>query len=65
MAPDAARKATFAAADLLEAGNEEQAKAELQRVLASDPNNKLAQNLLKQISADPVATLGRESFARM
>ena len=62
MAPDQARKATLAAADLLEAGNEEQAKAELQRVLASDPNNKLAQNLLKQISADPVATLGRESF---
>ena len=63
MAPDVARKATLAAADLLEAGNEDQAKAELQRVLAGDPGNKLAQSLLKQISADPVATLGRESFA--
>ncbi|MDO9314262.1 MAG: LysM peptidoglycan-binding domain-containing protein [Burkholderiaceae bacterium] len=52
----------IAAADLLEAGNEEQAKADLQRVLASDPGNKLAQNLLRQISADPVAVLGRESF---
>ena len=62
MAPDQARKITLGAADLLEAGNEDQARAELQRVLASDPNNKLAQNLLKQISADPVATLGRESF---
>ncbi len=52
----------MAAADLLENGNEEQAKAELQRVLAGDPNNKLAQNLLRQITADPVALLGRESF---
>lgn len=52
----------MAAADLLETGNEEQAKAELQRVLAGDPNNKLAQNLLRQITADPVALLGRESF---
>jgi tetratricopeptide (TPR) repeat protein len=50
------------AADLLEAGNEEQAKADLERVLASDPGNKLAQNLLRQITADPVAVLGRESF---
>ncbi|MDL2336200.1 MAG: LysM domain-containing protein [Pseudomonadota bacterium] len=57
-----AQKIAVAAADLLEAGNEEQAKAELTRVLAGDPSNKLAQNLLRQISADPVATLGRESF---
>ncbi len=52
----------MAAADLLETGNEEQAKAELQRVLAGDPTNKLAQNLMRQITADPVALLGRESF---
>jgi len=52
----------LAAVDLLEAGNEEQAKAELLRALAGDPNNKLAQNLLRQINADPIATLGRESF---
>ena len=61
--PQQAQKLAVAAADLLETGNEEQAKAELQRVLAGDPNNKLAQNLLRQITADPVATLGRESFA--
>ena len=60
--PQQAQKLAIAAADLLETGNEEQAKAELQRVLAGDPNNKLAQNLLRQITADPVATLGRESF---
>lgn len=61
--PQLAQKLAIAAADLLEAGNEEQAKADLQRVLAGDPNNKLAQNLLRQISADPVTALGRESFA--
>ena len=60
--PQQAQKLAIAAADLLETGNEEQAKAELQRVLAGDPNNKLAQNLLRQITADPVALLGRESF---
>jgi len=60
--PQQAQKLAIAAADLLENGNEEQAKAELQRVLAGDPNNKLAQNLLRQITADPVAVLGRESF---
>jgi tetratricopeptide (TPR) repeat protein len=60
--PQQAQKLAMAAADLLETGNEEQAKAELQRVLAGDPSNKLAQNLLRQITADPVALLGRESF---
>lgn len=58
-----ARKSAFAAADLLEGGNEEQAKVELQRALVGDPNNKLALSLMKQIGADPVAMLGRESFA--
>lgn len=50
------------AIDLLEAGNEEQAVAELQRALQNDPNNKLAQSLLRQIQVDPVATLGKEHF---
>ena len=49
--------------ELLEAGNEEQAKTELQRALELDPNNKLALNLMRQITADPQVTLGRESFA--
>ena len=57
----AQRQAT-SAVELLEAGNEEQALAELQRAMASDPSNKLAQSLLKQIQADPIATLGREHF---
>ncbi len=50
------------ALELLEAGNEEQASAELQRALQQDPNHRLAQSLLKQITSDPVALLGRESF---
>jgi len=58
-----AHKIALNAAVLLESGNEEQAKAELQRALAIDPGSKLAINLMRQITADPVATLGRESFA--
>lgn len=55
------RQAT-SAIEMLEAGNEEQATAELQRALQNDPNNKLAQLLLRQIQVDPVSTLGREHF---
>ncbi len=61
-AVQAAQRQTMAAAEMLELGNEDQAAAELQRALVADPNNRLAQSLLKQIQADPVATLGRESF---
>lgn len=57
-----AQKQAMAAVEMLEGGNEDQAKAELQTALSTDPNNRLAQNLLKQITADPMATLGRESF---
>lgn len=47
---------------MLELGNEDQALAEIQRALQSDPNNRLAQSLLKQIQTDPVTLLGREHF---
>ncbi len=57
-----AQKIAVAAATLLENGNEEQAKAELQRALAADPANKLALSLMRQVTVDPIATLGRESF---
>lgn len=57
-----AQRIALGAAGLLENGHEEQAKAELQRALAADPNNKLALSLMRQISADPMAWLGRESF---
>lgn len=61
-AVQAAQRQAMAAAEMLELGNEDQATAELQRALVADPNNRLAQSLLKQIQADPLATLGRESF---
>jgi len=48
---------------LLEMGKEDQARSDLQRALAIDPNNALALNLMRQITAaDPVAVLGQESY---
>lgn len=58
-----AQKIALAAAEMLESGNEEPARGELKRALGVDPQNKLALNLSRQMAADPVATLGRESFA--
>lgn len=58
-----AQKIAMQAVELLEVGNEGQATIELQRALEIDPYNKLALNLMRQITADPQATLGRESFA--
>ena len=58
-----AQKTAMQSIELLEAGQEDQARAELHRALQLDPANKLANSLMKQITADPVALLGRESFA--
>lgn len=57
-----AQKAAMAAVGMLETGHEEEARAELQRALSIDPNNKLALNLKRQVDADPVTALGRDSF---
>jgi tetratricopeptide (TPR) repeat protein len=57
-----AQKSAQGVIDLLEVGNEEQARKELQNALSLDPNNKLALSLMKQMTEDPVATLGKESF---
>lgn len=57
-----AQKIAQGAIELLEVGNEEQARSELQSALSLDPNNKLAQNLTRQMTEDPMAALGRESF---
>ena len=57
-----AQRTAMSAVGMLEAGHEEEARAELQRALATDPNNKLAQNLMRQITSDPATALGRESF---
>ncbi len=57
------QRSMSSALDHLQAGQEDQAEAELTRILQSDPNNRLATSLLRQIKDDPVASLGRESFA--
>ena len=58
-----AQKLAQGAATHLDNGNEVPARADLDRALQADPGNRLAQNLLRQITADPVALLGRESFS--
>jgi tetratricopeptide (TPR) repeat protein len=57
-----AQKIALGAVDLLEAGNETDARNELHRALGLDPNNKLALNLMRQMNEDPFTLLGRESF---
>jgi LysM repeat protein len=61
--PQELNKLVLAAEELLEAGSEDAARAELQQVLAADPNHKLAQLVLRQLSDDPVARLGPQSYA--
>lgn len=61
--PQEVQKAITAAIELLQAGQEEPAEAELKRVLQIEPGNRQAQSLLRQMRDDPIATLGRESFA--
>lgn len=58
-----ANKIALRVADLLEAGNEVEAHAEIDRALSLDPNSKLALNFQRQMTVDPRATLGEESFA--
>lgn len=63
LTPQEAQRSMSAALDHLQAGQEDQAEVELARILQSDPNNRLALSLMRQIKDDPVASLGRESFA--
>jgi len=58
-----AQKVALSAVGMLETGQENEARAELQRALGIDPNNKLANNLMRQITSDPVTMLGRDSFS--
>ncbi|WAC71419.1 LysM domain-containing protein [Roseateles sp. SL47] len=53
----------MSAVDMLEAGQEDQARAEIQRALAVDNANKLANSLMRQITGDPVQMLGKESWS--
>jgi tetratricopeptide (TPR) repeat protein len=48
--------------NLLDQGQEDNAQDELQKILASDTSNKVAQGFMRQIKDDPVALYGRESF---
>jgi tetratricopeptide (TPR) repeat protein len=63
MSPQDMQRSVTSAIEYLEAGLEEPAETELRKVLASDPNQRLAQSLLRQIKEDPVGILGRESFS--
>lgn len=63
LSPQDAQRALSNALDQLQAGQEDAAETELKRVLQTDPNNRLAQSLLRQIREDPQTLLGRESFA--
>ena len=56
------QKYVASALELLELGKEDEASAELQRALTLEPGHRLALNLLRQITADPVSVLGRESY---
>ena len=58
-----AQRLANSASELLDVGNEGQARIELQQSLQLDPANRLAQSLLKQIQTDPQTLLGREFFS--
>jgi tetratricopeptide (TPR) repeat protein len=57
-----AQDSALRAASLLDEGKEAEAKLELEKARALDPNNALAETLRFSITADPVATLGTKSF---
>jgi len=61
--PQDVQKALASALDYLQAGQEDPAEAELKRVLATEPGNRLALSLMRQIRDDPQVLLGRESFS--
>lgn len=58
-----AQKLAQGAAEQLEEGRVEEARTVLNEAIGMDPGNKLAASLLKQLTADPAATLGHESFS--
>jgi LysM domain len=58
-----AQRYALAAVDALESGNEDLARTDIASALGVDWQNKLALSLARQMTDDPAATLGRESFA--
>ncbi len=63
LTPQEVQRSISAVLDHLQAGQEEPAEAELKKVLQSEPGNRIAQSLMRQIQEDPVTLLGRESFS--
>lgn len=57
-----AQKLVLQAVQMLQAGADGTAQAELQEAVRLDPDNKIAQSLLRQTVVDPVATLGSRYF---
>lgn len=57
-----AQRQAVVAIELLEVGSEDQALVEIEKALHSDPANKLAQSLLRQVQTDPQVLLGHEYF---
>jgi hypothetical protein len=57
------QRALLSSMESLQAGQEDAAETELKRVLQAEPNNRQALSLMRQIKDDPIAALGRESFA--
>jgi LysM domain len=62
-APAAATQNTALSPQELQRSVSAALEQELRRVLQSEPGHRLAQSLMRQIKDDPVALLGRESFA--
>ena len=58
-----AQKVAVATADLLQSGNEDQARTELKRALSLDPQTKLALSLTRQMTVDPIAMLPQDPFS--
>ena len=57
-----AQKLALHAVQMLQTGADSTAQAELQEAVRLDPDNKIAQSLLRQTMVDPVATLGSRHF---
>ena len=57
-----AQKLALHAVQMLQTGADGTAQAELQEAVRLDPDNKIAQSLLRQTMVDPVATLGSRHF---
>jgi len=60
--PVSARGYVLRAIERLEVGDEDRARTDLERALALQPRNNMANTLIEQFDVDPVVALGEESF---